>query len=804
MPTITLNKRVVNYKKPELRLRVSKRSPCPVCGFPSWCLVSGDGRDAICARIESDIRVGDAGWLHILNEEQRQGSLPSAIVHEAEACKASTDTCNTIYRALLGEVSLTAAHRSNLLARGMTPEQIEAGLYRSLPRAGRPALVARLTQRVHCGELPIMAGVPGFYMVSGEFPYASLSGAVGMLMPVKDALGRIVALQVRVDTSEANKYRWVSSKDKLAGCGSGSPIHIAGANFKREYVFVTEGVLKATIASARLSCPVLGVAGVGSYSGILDVLKSLGSAKEVVIAYDMDKLDNINVRHHLNELIKLLVSGGYKVFEASWAKEFKGLDDFLVGRGLYVQHLATLPILGTTFAKHGLKLVAKGAKKQAERLSSKDRVYRQHYDMLAGRGWRAWRQYLIDRRQTYSLDCLQYGHSWECPSEGHEHIFEPSLCGDWHYCVVCGFRYEQIQAEAAMDKFMAVSKALPGVELMRLVFTLPVQLQGKISWEKFGIFTKLANDTLTEYYGGQLGGELTCQWWHSKTPISDKGSWYPHLHGAVMNVVRSAEGNYTVVSAFVSELKLKTIWARRLGKQFKLKFRICAEGKNTGKPQLLLKNGWSNINLRLSGYVPLNNERYVYPRGKRKGQQAAFTNSQYLKARLRYDFRLPQADIASWADESGLNIFTKKQAFAVDFLIGVTINGERFGLPKNFKRERWFGFFADGVVKKRMAELNVIIKSASERKQVAKESAREVVCPVHHVQCSLARGRFGEYLRVSRWDLVVGDILLSANYRQDKRHWVITQAIYERWHTRKEPVEAVLDNSVVVMPELEF
>ena len=39
-------------------IRVTKRNPCPVCGKPDWCLISEDGKAAICARIESDRPAG--------------------------------------------------------------------------------------------------------------------------------------------------------------------------------------------------------------------------------------------------------------------------------------------------------------------------------------------------------------------------------------------------------------------------------------------------------------------------------------------------------------------------------------------------------------------------------------------------------------------------------------------------------------------------------------------------------------------------------------------------------------------------
>lgn len=56
--------------------RVSKRSPCPICHKPNWCLVAPDGSVVICARIQqgSVKRCGEAGWLHRLNDNHRPGA----------------------------------------------------------------------------------------------------------------------------------------------------------------------------------------------------------------------------------------------------------------------------------------------------------------------------------------------------------------------------------------------------------------------------------------------------------------------------------------------------------------------------------------------------------------------------------------------------------------------------------------------------------------------------------------------------------------------------------------------------------
>jgi len=50
-------------------IRVSKAKPCPICEKPDWCLMSDDGNAIICARIESDRKCGEAGWLHKLVED---------------------------------------------------------------------------------------------------------------------------------------------------------------------------------------------------------------------------------------------------------------------------------------------------------------------------------------------------------------------------------------------------------------------------------------------------------------------------------------------------------------------------------------------------------------------------------------------------------------------------------------------------------------------------------------------------------------------------------------------------------------
>ncbi len=79
--------------------RVSRHHPCPICRHPTWCLISRNSpqnpAEAICARITSPHKRGDAGWLHQIRGDyhapQRPPPLPErppVVRHDlAAACK---------------------------------------------------------------------------------------------------------------------------------------------------------------------------------------------------------------------------------------------------------------------------------------------------------------------------------------------------------------------------------------------------------------------------------------------------------------------------------------------------------------------------------------------------------------------------------------------------------------------------------------------------------------------------------------------------------------------------------------------
>ena len=304
-------------------LRVNRRNPCPVCGKPDWCLIAQDGKAAICARIESDKPAGNkgAGWIHTLDNATPLPPMKPKLDAKQNP-KAAPGILDTAYRALLPELSLSKTHIENLQRRGLTDAQIASLGYRTLPANGRHEMVTGLQAK---GIK--MAGVPGFYF---EFGYWQLAGPVGIAIPVRDTRKRIAGLQIRCDSSDGGRYKWLSSRGFNAGCSSGTPVHVAGTVSVNGEVWITEGPLKADIAALKLGRLVLAVAGVGNWPGVIPIIREL-KPKRAIIAFDMDKVSNPAVKLHSEALTACLIRRGIRTFEADWDSHFKGLDDLLTG-----------------------------------------------------------------------------------------------------------------------------------------------------------------------------------------------------------------------------------------------------------------------------------------------------------------------------------------------------------------------------------------------------------------------------------------------------------------------------------------
>lgn len=175
--------------------------------------------------------------------------------------------------------------------------------------------------------------VPGFYRQDGKsrLHLAGASGALGI--PVRDTGGHIIAMQLRVQTTEEKIYTWLSSNNKGDGRGTspGTPCHVPLHTSKTptEKVRLTEGAVKANIATRETGVLTLGIGGVALWRSALPVLKELG-VKKVLLAWDQDAVSKPQVAATLYEVASALRAEGYEVAVETWPSRWKGIDDALV------------------------------------------------------------------------------------------------------------------------------------------------------------------------------------------------------------------------------------------------------------------------------------------------------------------------------------------------------------------------------------------------------------------------------------------------------------------------------------------
>jgi hypothetical protein len=106
-------------------LRVNRESPCPVCGKHDWCLVAADKCLAICARVQSALPKGEAGWLHKLTDNWERSARRPVQRPATKPTIDWLDLCNQYRRACrLGSLAWLA----NELGVGMDSlERLQVG-----------------------------------------------------------------------------------------------------------------------------------------------------------------------------------------------------------------------------------------------------------------------------------------------------------------------------------------------------------------------------------------------------------------------------------------------------------------------------------------------------------------------------------------------------------------------------------------------------------------------------------------------------------------------------------------------------
>lgn len=296
----------------------TSKSPCPICGHHDWCSFSSDGVWAVCRRLDSGNghaktdKSGGEYWVYRLDGRpslnQDAIEVPSTV---GTKC-ADADTLDRVYSYVLDKLPLSTIHREQLHKRGLSDVDINLRGYSTMPVGNRKHVADALIKEGFINELP---EVPGFRLIdrnSGVF-----TGAPGLLIPVRNEKTKVVALKVRRDKiGDGPKYLYISST-KHGGPGPGSPVHVPLCSTPTETVRLTEGELKADIATSLSGMLTIGLPGVSIWRPVLPILGSL-AVKTVRLAFDTDARQKPNVARALEIVATSLIKEGFTIEMEVW------------------------------------------------------------------------------------------------------------------------------------------------------------------------------------------------------------------------------------------------------------------------------------------------------------------------------------------------------------------------------------------------------------------------------------------------------------------------------------------------------
>ena len=244
------------------------------------------------------------------------------------ASRANANVIHQTYSMLLSLLTLATPHRDQLLYKGMSNEQIDAFMYKSVPAFGQKKLCMKLIQS-GC----TLEGVPGFYRDGGEWNIRPK--APGILIPICGIDGKISGIQIRLDKPiNGRDYIWFSSKGLEGGTSSGAPIHFIGDPAAKR-IYVTDGAMKGTVAHALTGNTFVCLPGTKSLNRLDELLSHLkaNDVIEALEAFDMTKLTDEQAGEPAAKLRQLLSTCGYKVSSAVWRdKSISSVDEYFLNR----------------------------------------------------------------------------------------------------------------------------------------------------------------------------------------------------------------------------------------------------------------------------------------------------------------------------------------------------------------------------------------------------------------------------------------------------------------------------------------
>lgn len=273
---------------------------------------------------------------------------------------ASPYVRDAAYKLFLMGTSLSDEHREYLRNRGLSDEEINEKGFFSFPKPSLEFLDG-LHDRCKKAKLTynLFKCVPGFhtrhdlaldtFQKTGEREYRyTFAKHKGIGIPVKNAYGQIVGIQIRKDNVDEKKkrYTWFSSSyaayddnNYIFGTPAGAPTHVALPKENRYpgVVFITEGFFKAEEVAKTFGAACISMSGVGNYRSVNDDLRAvrwkLGHVIDhIYVSYDADMSKNLQVYHHAKNMVELIRNEfeEAEIYMSLWnEKDGKGIDDLI-------------------------------------------------------------------------------------------------------------------------------------------------------------------------------------------------------------------------------------------------------------------------------------------------------------------------------------------------------------------------------------------------------------------------------------------------------------------------------------------
>lgn len=229
-------------------------------------------------------------------------------LYERAKSLLNPELLHATYSELLHRLTLSETDMTNLIGRGLAEYEIHKREYRTLLPADRDSVAESVAATIGKDILD----VPGFVQRGRDIQLSIRSS--GLLVPLRDLQGRINALKIRQGCRP--KYIYLSGGD---GPSCGSPIHVpVGITGPCETVRITEGELKADVATCLSGIPTIGVPGISNWKQAPNICSELG-AKTVVVSFDApDVIDKPAVLEQTEALVHALRSNNFETEMEVW------------------------------------------------------------------------------------------------------------------------------------------------------------------------------------------------------------------------------------------------------------------------------------------------------------------------------------------------------------------------------------------------------------------------------------------------------------------------------------------------------